>query len=214
MSIASALASVNLVCGGDASARRGLPARAQRPVSRRQCFVLAGVGGLLATAFREPSWSTGSPPRRECSVPARWRSPCGLLVADSSPRRCGGIAPRRSSADAALRARLRVATYNVHGVVGTDGDTIRSRRRPSSANWTRTSSRCRSSPTRRRRTGLAYTGRVRGAGPLRCALGRRADPRPVLRQRAPERHRLVEVRRIDLSIQRREPRGALAATVD
>jgi endonuclease/exonuclease/phosphatase family metal-dependent hydrolase len=112
---------------------------------------------------------------------------------------------------------LRVATYNVHACVGPDGrhdpDRVAAVIEELDADvvalqeFTYPASVALETRTP---VGLAMIDRYE------CALGptRRTDAQECFGNALLTRHPIVEVHRLDLSIERREPRGALAATID
>lgn len=115
---------------------------------------------------------------------------------------------------------LRVATYNVHACVGRDGrydpDRVATVIAELDADVVALQEfTYPASVAIETRTPVVLAAMDR----YECALG---PTRQRTRQRAEEcfgnalftRHPILEVRRIDLSIERREPRGALAATID
>ena len=112
--------------------------------------------------------------------------------------------------------RLRVATYNVHGCIGTDGrhdpervatvigeldaDIVALQEFTYPA-----------SVALETRSPVVLT----TLDSYQCALGptRQTQKQECFGNALFTRHRIIEVHRIDLSIERREPRGALAATI-
>ena len=111
---------------------------------------------------------------------------------------------------------LRVATYNVHGCVGADGrhdpervaSVIDELQADVVALQEFTYPATVAIETRRP-VGFATLGRYE------CALGpTRQNTMHCFGNALLTRHPIVEVHRLDLSIERREPRGALAATLD
>jgi len=111
---------------------------------------------------------------------------------------------------------LRVATYNVHGCVGADGrhdpervaSVIDELQADVVALQEFTYPATVAIETRRP-VGFATLGRYE------CALGpTRQNTMQCFGNALLTRHPIVEVHRLDLSIERREPRGALAATLD
>ena len=196
MSIASAL-SVHLVCGATrvpvGAYLLGSAAGLAPPM-----FVLAGVGSLLRTAFRDPSWVNGLTAAAgvvgACALAFAVRA---LLVARqfsptrAAPSRTGGVRLMRAAG-----ASLRVATYNVHALY---------RHRPAPRSGSRRLGR--------RRTGRGHRG---AAGVHVCRQRRDRDPgarrarRPGrLRVRAgadaSNRHAVLRQRPADASSDRRGP---------
>ena len=117
---------------------------------------------------------------------------------------------------ASLPMTLRVATYNVHACVGTDGrhdpervaSVIDELQADVVALQEFTYPATVAIETRRP-VGFATLGQYE------CALGpTRQNTMQCFGNALLTRHPIVEVHRLDLSIERREPRGALAATLD
>ena len=118
--------------------------------------------------------------------------------------------------DGATRRELRIATYNVHSCVGTDG-----RRDP--ARIAKVIAELDADVVALQEFSCPADVALETSSPVvlesldgyACALG------PTLRRRENHfgnllltRHPIRELQRIDLSVDRREPRGALAATID
>ncbi len=116
----------------------------------------------------------------------------------------------------AVRSTIRVATYNVHGCVGTDGrhDPDRVARVVTELNADVVALQEFTYPASvalDTRTPVVLTTLDR----YECALGpTRQNVTHCFGNALLTRHPIVEVHRIDLSMERREPRGALAATLD
>jgi endonuclease/exonuclease/phosphatase family metal-dependent hydrolase len=116
----------------------------------------------------------------------------------------------------AARDTLRVATYNVHACVGTDGrhDPVRVSRVISELQADVVALQEFTYPASvalDTRTPVVLTTLDR----YECALGpTRQNTTLCFGNALLTRHPLLEVHRIDLSTERREPRGALAATID
>ena len=115
------------------------------------------------------------------------------------------------------RAVIRVATYNVHACVGTDGrhdpDRIASVITELDADVVALQEfTYPASVAIETRTPVVFTALDR----YQCALGptRHTPTEQCFGNALLTRHPIVEVHRLDLSIERREPRGALAATID
>jgi endonuclease/exonuclease/phosphatase family metal-dependent hydrolase len=111
---------------------------------------------------------------------------------------------------------LRVATYNVHACVGTDGRhdpervaTVIDELRADVVALQEFTYPATVAIETRRPVGLATLGQYE------CALGPTRETTGLCFGNALlTRHPIVEVHRIDLSMEQREPRGALAATID
>ena len=115
------------------------------------------------------------------------------------------------------RAVIRVATYNVHACVGTDGrhdpDRIAAVITELDADVVALQEfTYPASVAIETRTPVVLT----TLDHYQCALGptRRTATEHCFGNALLTRHPIVDVHRLDLSIERREPRGALAATID
>ena len=182
-------------------------------------FALGGVGALVRRTMLEPSMSNaliavgaalllmarrrgtshGAPDSSVRAIGHQPSNACGVrLVAQSSPS-------------------LRVATYNVHECVGTDGrhDPDRIARVVIELDADIVALQEFTYPASvalETRSPVVFTALDR----YECALGptRQTRKQECFGNALFTRHPIVDVHRIDLSMERREPRGALAATIE